>query len=146
MQTPQTYSNHARFHPPFHFFVAPILLINVIVTIVVLVREWPRHIARDAWIVVIALTLLMLAGVARSTALRVQDRVIRLEEQFRYQRLLTPELVTASQSLTIRQIIALRFASDAELAGLVQRTLSENLAPKAIKQAITTWRPDYLRA
>ncbi len=146
MQTPQTYSNHARFHPPFHFFVAPILLINLIVTILVLVRQWPRHIALHAWIVVIAAALFMLAGVARSTALRVQDRVIRLEEQLRYQRLLTPELVAAAQSLTIRQIIALRFASDGELPGLVQRTLSEKLEPKAIKQAITNWRPDYMRA
>ncbi len=146
MQTPQTYKNHARFHPPFHFFVAPILLINVIVTIVVLVREWPRHIALHAWIVVIAFALLMLAGVARSTALRVQDRVIRLEEQLRYQRLLTAELLAAAGSLTIKQIIALRFASDAELPALMQRTLSENLEPKAIKQAITNWRADYLRA
>jgi hypothetical protein len=145
MQTPQNYKNHARFHPPFHFFVAPILLINVIVTIVVLVREWPRHIAMHAWIVVVALALFMLAGVARSTALRVQDRVIRLEEQLRYQRVLTAELLAASGALTVKQIIALRFASDAELPALMQRTLSENLEPKAIKQAVTNWRADYVR-
>ncbi|HEY4008907.1 MAG TPA: DUF6526 family protein [Acidobacteriaceae bacterium] len=146
MQTPQNYKNHGRFDPPFHFFVAPILLVNVGVTIAVLVRHWPHHIALHAWIVVIALAVFVLAGVARSTALRVQDRVIRLEEQLRYQRLLTPELLASSQSLTIRQIIALRFASDAELPVLVQRTLGENLQPKAIKQAITNWRADYLRA
>jgi hypothetical protein len=88
----------------------------------------------------------MLAGVARSSALRVQDRIIRLEEQLRYQRLLTAELLAASGALTIKQIIALRFASDAELPALMQRTLSEHLEPKAIKQAVTNWRPDYLRA
>ena len=76
---------------------------------------------------------------------RVQDRVIRLEENLRYQRLLPPELLAATQSLTLGQIIALRFASDAELPALVQRTLSENLEPKAIKQSITNWRADNLR-
>jgi hypothetical protein len=145
MSAPQTYKNHARFEPMFHFFVAPVLLINLIVTIVVLIRRWPHHIALHAWLVVMALALFMLAGIARSYPLRMQDRVIRLEEHLRYQRLLPPELLTATQSLTIGQIVALRFASDAELPALVQRTISENLTPKAIKQAITTWRGDYLR-
>jgi hypothetical protein len=92
-----------------------------------------------------ALALLLLAVSARTYALRVQDRVIRLEERLRYQRLLPSDLLAASQSLTLRQIIALRFASDAELPALVQRTLRANLEPKAIKQAITNWRADDLR-
>jgi hypothetical protein len=145
MSTSQAYKNHARFDPPFHFFVAPVLLINVIVTIIVLIRHWPEHIALHAWLVVLGVALLMLAGVARSSALRAQDRIIRLEEHLRYQRLLTPELLTAAQALTIRQIIALRFASDAELPALVQRALSEHMEPKAIKQAIVGWRADNLR-
>jgi hypothetical protein len=146
MPTPQNYKNHSRFHPPFHFFVAPVLLINLILSIVVLVRHWPHHIVLLAWLVVVSLALFVFAGLARHYALRVQDRVIRLEESLRYQRLLTPELFAASQSLTVKQIIALRFASDAELPALVQRTLNERLEPKTIKQSITNWRADNLRA
>jgi hypothetical protein len=93
----------------------------------------------------IAIAPFVVAGLARGNALRVQDRVIRLEENLRYQRLLTPELLGRTQSLTLGQVLALRFASDAELPALVQRTLSENLEPKAIKQSITNWRPDNLR-
>jgi hypothetical protein len=145
MPAPQTYKNHSRFHPPFHFFVAPVLLLNVLVSIAVLVHHWPKHWALLIWLVVMSLALFLLTGFARSYALRVQDRVIRLEERLRYQSLLTPELVVAAQSLTLKQIIALRFASDAELPTLIQRTLSENLTPKAIKQSITNWRADNLR-
>ncbi len=145
MPTPQNYKNHTRFEPMFHFFVAPVLLINLIVAIVVLIRRWPHHIWIHAWLLVMAIALFLLAGIARSYPVRVQDRVIRLEENLRYQRLLPPELLAATQSLTLGQIIALRFASDAELPALVQRTLSENLLPKTIKQSITHWRADNLR-
>jgi predicted lysophospholipase L1 biosynthesis ABC-type transport system permease subunit len=145
MSESQNYKNHKRLHPPFHLFVIPVLLLNVLVSIAVLIHHWPRHWALLIWFVVMSLALFTLAGFARGNALRVQDRVIRLEENLRYQRLLPPELATASQSLTLGQIIALRFASDAELPALVQRALSEKLEPKAIKQSITSWRPDDLR-
>jgi Family of unknown function (DUF6526) len=145
MPEPQNYKNHTRFHAPFHFFLLPVLLINIVVTIVVLIRRWPHHLAMHAWLVVMALALFVLAGLARGNALGVQDRVIRLEEQLRYQRLLTLELAAAAHSLTLRQIIALRFASDAELPNLVQRTLRESLEPKAIKQSVTSWRSDDRR-
>ena len=146
MPEPQNYKNHTRLVPPFHLFVLPVLFINLVCSIVMLFRHWPHHPVRHAWLVVVAAALVTLALVARTFPLRVQDRVIRLEEQLRYQRLLPPDLLAASQSLTLRQIIALRFASDAELPALIQRTLSENLEPKAIKQAITNWRADNLRA
>jgi hypothetical protein len=145
MSEAQNFRNHARFDPPFHFFLAPVLLINVIITIVVLIRQWPRHIALHSWLIVMALALFVLAGVARSSALRAQDRIIRLEEQLRYQRLLTSDQLAAAQALTIKQIIALRFTSDAELPGLLQRAVTENLPPKTIKQSITVWRGDYYR-
>jgi hypothetical protein len=145
MPDPQNYKNHARFHPPFHFFVIPVLLVNVLVSIAVLIHHWPRHWALLIWLVVVSLALFTLAGFARGNALRVQDRLIRLEEQLRYQRLLAPELLSASHSLNLGQVIALRFASDAELPALIQRSLSENLTPKAIKQSITNWRADDLR-
>jgi predicted lysophospholipase L1 biosynthesis ABC-type transport system permease subunit len=145
MPEPQNYKNHKRFHPPFHYFMAPVLLLNVLVSIAVLIHHWPKHWALLIWLVIMSLALFVLGGLARDNALRVQDRVIRLEESLRYQRLLAPELLAASQSLTLKQILALRFASDAELPVLIQRTLSENLEPKAIKQAITNWRADNLR-
>lgn len=145
MPEPQNYKNYIRLHPPYHFFAAWVFLINVIVTIVILIRRWPHHIGMHIWMVVMALALFTLITIVRTYPLRVQDRVIRLEENLRYQRLLSPEAVIAAQALTVRQIIALRFASDAELPALVQRTLNENLEPKAIKQAITNWRADNLR-
>ena len=145
MSAPQNFRNHKRFHPPFHFFLLPVMLTNLIVTIVLLVRSWPNHIGLHVWLVVMALALFMLTGFARANALRVQDRIIRLEEYLRYQRLLPADLLATTQSLTLGQILALRFASDAELPALVQRTLSENLPPTAVKQAVTSWRADNLR-
>ena len=145
MASEQSFRNHTRFDPPFHFFVAPVLLINVLVTLAVLVHHWPHAALLHEWLVVLAVALLLLAGVARSSALRAQDRVIRLEETLRYQRLLSPAELAAAQGLTLRQMVALRFASDAELPGLAQRALAESMAPKAIKQAITVWRPDLHR-
>ena len=145
MPTPQTYKNHARYEPMFHFFVAPVLLINLIVATVVLIHRGSDHIWLHAWLLIMAIALLLLVGIARSYATRVQDRVIRLEENLRYQHLLPPELLAATQSLRVPQIVALRFASDAELPALVQRTLNENLNSKVIKQSITNWRADNLR-
>ena len=145
MPEPQNYANHARFHPPFHFFLLPVFLLNLIVTIFILVRRWPHHLAMHAWLVIMAFALFVLAGLARGNALRVQDRIIRLEEILRYQRLLPADLADGAQSLGIKQIAALRFASDAELPALVQCTLDENLEPKAVKQSIINWRADNLR-
>lgn len=145
MANEQSYRNHARFDPAFHFFVAPVLLINVLVTLGVLIHHWPNHLWLHGWLLVMAVALLMLAGVARASALRAQNRIIRLEESLRYQRVLGPEELAASQGLSLRQVIALRFASDAELPALVRRALAEGMAPKAIKQAIVSWRPDLER-
>jgi len=145
MSEPQTYRNHPRFDPKFHFFTAPVFLINVFVALGVLIHRWPNHILLHVWLLVLAIALVFAVTIARMYPLKVQDRVIRLEEQLRYQRLLSPEQIAAAQSLTIRQIIALRFASDAELPALLQRAASENLSSKAIKQAVTSWRPDTFR-
>jgi hypothetical protein len=84
-------------------------------------------------------------GTSRQFALKDQDRIIRLEEKLRYASLLAPAQVVRAQALTLQQIIALRFASDAELPGLIDRAIAESLAPKQIKQAITDWRADYNR-
>jgi hypothetical protein len=145
MPTPQTYKNHARFDPLTHFVVFPILLLNVFVSIYVLIHHWADHPHMGIWLVVMSVALFLLGGVARSSALRAQDRIIRLEERLRYQALLPAGELAASQGLTTKQMIALRFASDAELPHLVHRALAENMTPKQIKQSITVWRPDYER-
>jgi hypothetical protein len=92
-----------------------------------------------------SVVLLFAVGRARVHSLTAQDRIIRLEEKLRFHALLPPDLLARSHSLSIQQIVALRFAADEELPGLVRRTLDENLSQKQIKQAINSWRPDYLR-
>lgn len=145
MAEPQNFKNHTRFDPPWHFFVAPILLLNVFAAIYLTVHHWPEHRAMFLWWDLLAIVLLMAVGRARQHSLTAQDRIIRLEEKLRFHALLPPDLLARSHSLSIQQIIALRFAADEELPGLVRRTLDENLSQKQIKQAINNWRPDYLR-
>lgn len=145
MPDPQNYKNHARFDPLFHFFVAPFLLINVIFSIALTVHHWPQHRVMMLWWDLFSIVLLVAAAVFRSEALRAQDRIIHLEERLRYQALLAPEDLARSRTLTLRQIIGLRFASDAELPSLIRRALDERLSEKQIKQAVTTWRADEYR-
>ncbi|MDP9039247.1 MAG: DUF6526 family protein [Acidobacteriota bacterium] len=142
---PQTYNNHTRFDPPWHFFIAPMLLLNILFAAAAVVRHYPDHRHLYGWWTLMAVVLLLAVGRARAHSLVAQDRIIRLEERLRYATLLSPADDARAASLDIRQIIALRFASDAELPALIHRTLAENLTPRQIKQAITTWRPDHLR-
>jgi hypothetical protein len=143
-QTPQTYKNHARFFPLFHFFVAPVLLANFLIAL--------RHLYLQpslsaGWAVIVAAALVALALASRLMALTVQDRVIRLEMRLRMQRALPPELCSRMEELKPQQLIALRFASDAELADLVREVLAGKLqTQKAIKLRVRQWAPDYLRA
>jgi hypothetical protein len=141
--TQQSYANHTRWHPPFHFFVVPVLLINFVWSVVDFVKAPGSNQGR--WIVVSA-ALVVLALVARTNALKVQDRIIRLEERLRYQQLLPAELSQQCGSLALAPTIALRFASDEELEGLVREVLGGRLAkPAEIKKAIKSWRGDTSR-
>ncbi|HXD30299.1 MAG TPA: DUF6526 family protein [Pyrinomonadaceae bacterium] len=140
---PQTFANHTRWHPPFHFFIMPVLLINFIWSVVdmFLTRSWTS----GRWAFV-ALALLMLGLFTRVNALRAQDRVIRLEETLRSQRLLPAALAQKVAAFRRGQLIALRFAPDEEFAGLVDDVLSGKLSkPVEIKKAIKNWRADYFR-
>jgi hypothetical protein len=98
-----------------------------------------------AIVTLIAITFLLTVFKMRRYTVCLQDRVIRLEERLRYAALLTPADLARAQALTTRQIIALRFASDAELPALLHRTLAENLEPSQIKESIEHWRPDHAR-
>ncbi|HEX8890634.1 MAG TPA: DUF6526 family protein [Pyrinomonadaceae bacterium] len=142
-ETIQNYENHTRWHPPFHFFLAPLLLLNFIFAAVQLFRF------RDldhAWWLVLAVGLIVLGALARMNALRVQDRLIRLEEQVRYQQILPQPLAQSATGLRLSQILALRFASDGELPGLVQQVIDGNLLKgDDIKRAVKDWRADNLR-
>jgi hypothetical protein len=139
---PQTYANHAKFDPQFHFFLAPIGLLMVIGSIWAVISNPGWHSLRY---LVLSLWLVVLMFRTRIYSLRQQDRIIRLEERLRLSTVLPESLRSRIPELREGQLIALRFASDGELPALVQRTLSENLAPKQIKQSITSWRPDYWR-
>jgi len=143
-EAPQTFKSHARFFPLFHFFVAPVLIINFFVSVWQLYKQ-PS--AATAWSVVVALALVGLALAARLMALTVQDRLIRLEMRLRLQQVLPPELVARVGEIERPQFVALRFASDAELPDLVREVLTGKLATqRAIKERVRSWQPDYFRA
>jgi hypothetical protein len=145
MPTPQSYKNHTRYHPPFHFVIIPLLILNLIFSIYITVHNWPGYQHTHLWNIVMAIVFLLMAGNARESAMKAQDRVIRLEERLRLAALLPATDRAHIDELTVKQLIALRFASDAEVPALVHKTLTQNLEPKAIKESITNWRPDYYR-
>jgi hypothetical protein len=139
---PQRLEKHARTDPKFHYFVFPVSILNLIYAVYLLIQT-PGFMT--GWTVLMAIVLVVLVFTVRVYPLRVQDRVIRLEERLRMQSILPDPLKPNISRLTEAQIIALRFASDAELAGLVEAAVSENLSQKEIKKRIKSWRPDYFR-
>jgi hypothetical protein len=145
MSKPQSYKNYKRRFPPFHFVLMPILVFNLIFSIYDTVHRYPAHKYLFPWWIVMSVAFLLMALLGRMQAVKAQDRVIRLEERLRLATLLPPEERVHIGEFTSAQLIALRFASDAELPTLARRTLTQNLEPKAIKQAIENWRADDLR-
>ena len=142
MPRQQTASSHTALDPITHFVLGPILAINFATAIYLCVHARGHHLLAHLVAVAVAFALILLNTKTRIYSVRVQDRVIRLEERLRIGTLAPAADVNA---LSTRQFIALRFASDAELPALVNRTLSESLSPRQIKEAITTWRPDNIR-
>ena len=140
--TQQNFQNHARMHPFFHYFIMPLSLIGLIAGVLhAFMSAGPDRIIH-ASIAIAFFLLLCLAGLTRIYALKVQDRVIRHEENFRHF-LLTGKPLDAQ--LRSGQIIALRFASDAEFPTLATRAVNEKLSPKQIKESIQVWRADHRR-
>lgn len=143
-ETTQSYANHKRVFPLYHLFALPVLLAHVVVTFVGAVRE-PS--AWTVWMVVVALGLAAAAVASRASTLIVQNRLIGLEMRLRLAAVLPVELCQRIPDLDIKQLVGLRYAGDAELAGLVERCLRGELATAdAVKRAVRQWRPDYVRA
>ena len=139
---PQTYANHAKLVPVFHYVAIPLLLINLLLALAGLLDGITvETLNRIGTGIAMVLTALF----ARVFALKAQDRVIRLEERLRMARLLPDDLKPRIDQVTTAQCVALRFASDEELPALVGRALEEEADQKTIKQAIRNWRPDYQR-
>jgi hypothetical protein len=140
----QNYQNHVRWHPLFHFFAMPVVILHFIWTLVVLIRQaggW-----QNVENLVLAGVLVATVFLTRINALKAQDRVIRLEEQLRFQRLFPKDFAQHLQALSTSQLIALRFASDEELPELIQKIKAKNLTTSdEIKKAIKNWRADHLR-
>jgi hypothetical protein len=140
----QTYNNHTRFRPAYHFFVVPVLAVNFVLALRSLFAAPGLG---TLWGVIFAAGLVTLALTARGQALTVQDRVIRLEMRLRLRELLPPDLQARMYELTPRQLIAMRFASDNEMADLTREVLEGNLpTTKAIKMRVRNWQADSLRA
>jgi len=138
----QNYKNHTRLDPAFHFFLLPVAGINVLVA---LWNLWQNPGLGAGWLVILSVAGAVAVVKIRTYALKAQDRVIRLEERLRLAQLLPAPLRSRIGELTEPQLIALRFAPDAEIPALVERALTGNLPPKEIKQAIVNWRADYFR-
>ena len=140
-QALQSYKNHTRLDPLFHFFVLPIAAINVLVAIWNLLHN-PGLGA--GWFVVLALAGVVAVVKIRTYPLKAQDRLIRLEERLRLSELLSDPVRSKIGDLTEGQLVALRFAADEEVAEMVSKALG-GMTPREIKKVISVWRADYFR-
>ncbi len=135
----------AAYNPLTHLILAPIFFASLIFAIYLTVFHRADNPVLYPWMIVLSVALFLLNVQSRTYALRVQDRVIRLEERLRLSTLLPREELVQVLSLTTPQLIGLRFASDAELPALARRAVQENLSAAAIKGAVEVWRPDNAR-
>ena len=138
----QSLKNHARFDPPYHFFLTLVSLATITITIVYAVKHTSFY---SIWLVVVAIGAFIALFKMRLYPLKVQDRVIRLEERLRLQALAPAEWHTQIYRLSEDQLIGLRFAADDEVVELAKMALEYNLTRKQIKERIKDWRPDFWR-
>jgi len=141
----QNFKNHVRYYTTHHFIFYPLLLIALWGS----VREYNHHPEQsEVWIAIIAIFIFIgwtSFMMRQHYALGNQNRIIRLELRFRYYVLTGKRLELLEPNLSFSQLAALRFASDSELASLVERTLRENLSALQIKRSIVNWSPDHMR-
>ena len=142
--TPQNFENHVRFLPAFHFVAFPLFFANFCYA----AYQAVAHVgAASVMGLVLAVALVLLFLLSRMMVVTVQDRVIRLEERLRMRALLPADLQPRIDEFTVKQLVALRFASDAELPALARKVVEGKIDDqKAIKKMVTAWRADYQRA
>jgi uncharacterized membrane protein YdbT with pleckstrin-like domain len=138
----QSYAGHGRMDPAFHRFLVPVSALTIIVAIVNGVRH-PGF--NSAWLVLVSVAAVVALFKMRLYSLKVQDRLIRLEERLRLQQVLSDPLRARIPELTVGQLVALRFAADAELPTLVASALNQKLSKDDLKKSITVWRADHFR-
>lgn len=138
----QSFKNHRKFFPPFHFVATPLILTLLVLTIINLVQAERGNILEAVILLLIVMVLALVHLNSRIMPLKAQDRIIRAEENFRHY-VLTGKPLYAN--LRLRQIIALRFASDEEFPALALKASEEKLSKQQIKAAIKNWRSDYSR-
>ena len=139
---PQSLKNHGRFDPPYHFFLTFVSIASIVIAVIYCIHHFCFI---SVWLVVVSLAALVVVFRMRGYPLKVQDRVIRLEERLRLQALAPAEWHTQIYRLTEDQLIALRFAADDEVVVLAKLALEQNLNRKQIKERIKSWRPDNWR-
>ena len=140
----QSAASHARFVPGFHF-VAGLMAIAYTLWTMYHLYKTPRP--GTLFPVLGAMALMLVFWYTRQFPLAVQDRLIRLEERLRLARLMPPDMQAQCDQMSADQLIALRFASDAELPELAKKVMADNLHDrKAIKGMVREWRPDHMRA
>ena len=138
----QSFKSHTKWDPPFHFFLMPVMLATFIFSVK---HAWAYPNGITLWLVLLSISMFVWLLKTRIYALGVQDRLIRLEERLRMEKLLPVELMLRFDELSVGQLVGLRFASDGELTDLARRALDERLTQKQIKAAIQKWRPDHVR-
>jgi hypothetical protein len=140
--TSQSYANHARTDPGFHFVLTALVVASLVMSVGLFVRHPGLE---NGLLLLLTIALILNSLITRAYSLKVQDRVIRLEERLRLSMLLPEAVKPRIADLTVSQLVALRFASDAELPALAVRALNEGLTNKQIKSSIQSWRADTFR-
>jgi hypothetical protein len=139
----QNFKNHRRLNPFHHFIITPLTVGLLVWSVRRLMNQEDKSIA--LWMVLASFALVAISLIARSYALKNQDRIIRMEMRQRYFHLSGTTFTVKEKQLTLGQVIALRFAGDQELLSLIERAINEKLSPTEIKKAITDWVPDENR-
>ena len=139
---PQSFKNHARFDPPYHFVLTTVLAVNLFIVCCYAFKHLSWF---TEWMVVLSIAVFIPFGKLRSYPLKIQDRIIRLEERLRLQALAPAEWHAQIYHLTEDQLIGLRFAADDEVVELAKQALEQKLDRKQIKERIKSWRPDNWR-
>jgi len=140
--TAQNLKNHGRIDPPYHMVLFAVLIVNLAIVITYTAMHFSVF---SAWLLIVSIAVFIPFAKLRTYPLKVQDRVIRLEERIRLQALAPAEWHAQIYRLTEDQLIGLRFAADDEVVELAKQALEKNLSRKQIKERIQSWRADDWR-